>query len=349
MSELLGAGWDITNVPLEGEAFDARLRLHFPGSPSKVMELLVLAEPKLTPRDVGEKIAKTRNILRHAQMWQSLLVVSQWISPQTQRELREHGIDYLDLTGNVSLTSDDPLVRIHLQGLAKSPVIKPAGGRTITLAGGRAGRVVRFLVDHKPPYQAKDIAQAANVSTAWVSRLLGQLEEQLLIHREKRVITNVDWQMVLRARAEAGDLLRDNPYRGGLAMSNVRAVQKQLHGFVKGDWLGYPIAITGPQAARALAPLSIGGQLMVYTGATDGEVSGLMDNLGLLPTDDSPDVLFLTPQDPVVFERTRVVDGLPHVAHSQVVLDGLAGPGRMPAEAEAVLAWMVEHEAEWRR
>ncbi|ACU40858.1 hypothetical protein Amir_7067 [Actinosynnema mirum DSM 43827] len=342
LQALLGSKWEITNEVLDDGAFDARVRLVFPGS--KVVEFLVLAERELTPRDINGKIAQTHSILRHAHVWQSLLVVSPWLSPRTQHELREHGVDYLDLTGNVSLNSDDPLVRIHLQGLTKSSS-KPSTGRTITLAGSRTGRIVRFLVDHAPPYQAKDVAQTAKVSTAWVSRLLGQLEERLLIQRENRVITKVDWRGLLRARAAAGDLLRDNPHHGGLALNGVRDVLERL----RSGAINRPFAITGPHAARALAPLSVGGQLMVYVDASEHEVTGLMDDLGLLPTDESPDVLFLKPQDPVVFEGARVVEGLPHIAPSQLVLDGLAGPGRMPAEAEAVLAWMADHEDEWRR
>ena len=49
-----------------------------------------------------------------------------------------------------------------------------------------------------------------------------------------------------------------------------------------------------------------------------------------------------------MFERCRVVDGVPHVAYSQLVLDGLGGPGRMPSEAEAVLGYMSENEDSWR-
>jgi len=45
----------------------------------------------------------------------------------------------------------------------------------------------------------------------------------------------------------------------------------------------------------------------------------------------------------------RAVDGIPHVALSQLVLDSLAGPGRMPAEGEAVLTYMSDHTNEWRR
>jgi hypothetical protein len=50
----------------------------------------------------------------------------------------------------------------------------------------------------------------------------------------------------------------------------------------------------------------------------------------------------------VVFEGTRELHGVPHVALSQLVLDSLSGPGRMPAEAEKVLEYMIDHESDWR-
>jgi hypothetical protein len=50
----------------------------------------------------------------------------------------------------------------------------------------------------------------------------------------------------------------------------------------------------------------------------------------------------------VVFERPRLIDGVPHVALSQLAIDCLSGPGRMPAEGEAVLDYMVQTENSWR-
>lgn len=42
------------------------------------------------------------------------------------------------------------------------------------------------------------------------------------------------------------------------------------------------------------------------------------------------------------------VDDVPIVGLSQLVLDCLSGPGRLPAEGEALLEWMTNHEDEWR-
>ena len=87
---------------------------------------------------------------------------------------------------------------------------------------------------------------------------------------------------------------------------------------------------------------------MIYVSAT--EVRGpdlLAEALGLLRVDEGADVVVLRAHDEVVFERTMVVDDIRRVALSQLVLDGLAGPGRMPAEAEAVLAAMAR-DTRWR-
>jgi hypothetical protein len=54
------------------------------------------------------------------------------------------------------------------------------------------------------------------------------------------------------------------------------------------------------------------------------------------------------PFDDVVWARATAAEGVGYAAPSQVVVDCLSGNGRMPAEGEALLAWMVEHEAFWR-
>ena len=70
--------------------------------------------------------------------------------------------------------------------------------------------------------------------------------------------------------------------------------------------------------------------------------------LGLLPIDEAADVIVLRAHDRVVFERPGMADSIPRVALSQLALDCLSGPGRMPAEGEAILAHMADHEDLWR-
>jgi hypothetical protein len=266
--------------------------------------------------------------------------------------LRDEDISYLDLTGNASIAINYPSIRIRTHGATKAPksltADEPAASRTITFAGVQAGRVVRFLADRRPPYQARQIADATEVSLPWVSRLLGQLEDQLLIRRKGRTIVDVRWPEILRARAETYDLLRHNPYVSTVAINGEAAVLAELAEELRTHDDLDKIAVTGPYAARAIAPYAVGGQLMLYVEAGPHTPDEWADKLGLMRADGG-NVLLLRAHDTVVFEGIRKVDGIPHVALSQLALDSLSGPGRMPAEAEKLLSYMADHEQDWRR
>jgi hypothetical protein len=234
--------------------------------------------------------------------------------------------------------------------LADSPRRAPRATATTAptrpkLAGPRAGRLVRLLADVAPPYQAAELTAATGISKGYVSKLLDTMEDLLLIRRAGREVVEVDWQGLLRARAEQLSVLRHNPFVGMIApngpgplLESVGALQQE----------GEQIVLTGSYAARRIAPLAVGGQMMFYVPATPNGPYELGERLGLLPTEQGADTLLLRAHDDIVFERTRIADGVRQVAPTQLVLDCLSGPGRMPAEGEAVLSYLAEHEHEWR-
>jgi hypothetical protein len=346
LHEVLGADWKIVrqlapSSPGDRGA-DVMLQVTSPNDPVHT-KLLVDVERRITPLRVEDVLLPKLALVRQVNESMNLLVMAPWIARRTQRMLREHGINYVDLTGNVSIRIPRPAVVVRIEGASRQPQwVAMRGDSGPTLAGSRAGRLVRFLADFAPPYRAAQIAKVADVSLPWVSQLLGLLEDQLLIRRDGRVITSVDWPSLLRARAETFDLLRHNSYVGMLAPVGLGGVQSQL------PLPGVRTAVTGSYAARAVAPLAPAGQFMLYVepGPRSPDVVG--DQLGLLPVDDHADVLILRAHDTVVFERSRLIDGVPHVALSQLAIDCLSGPGRMPAEGEAVLEYMVETENSWR-
>ncbi|MFE2337297.1 helix-turn-helix domain-containing protein [Streptomyces coelicoflavus] len=344
---LFGEGWAVEAVPgFQQDSSDwhtdrmLEIRATDMGS---VVRYVVDLKSSLTPRTVDTELLGKLRLVRQVNSFTSLLVMAPWVSLKTQELLRAHGISYLDLTHNVWIRADRPAIFIYTEGQTRAPRTASQSSSAVTLSGSKAERLVRILADVRPPYRASDLAQATGLSLAYVSRLLGALEDQLLIRRDGRTIRTVNWQGMLRARAEHSNLLNLNPYSGFIAPNGTNYLLDQLNDpFVSRHLL----AITGSYAAREVAPLSVGGQLMIYI-RPDHFSDELVDHLGLLEVKQQADVLFLDAHDSVVFRRSRLVDGLRHVALSQLALDCLSGPGRLPAEGEAVLERMAADE-QWR-
>jgi hypothetical protein len=93
-----------------------------------------------------------------------------------------------------------------------------------------------------------------------------------------------------------------------------------------------------------MAPVAAPALLIAYCERPEA----LAKEHGLLPSEEAANVILLSPYDQVVWERTSFHNHLTYAAPSQVVVDCLTGNGRMPAEGEALLEWMVNNEASWR-
>ncbi|WP_241546455.1 MULTISPECIES: helix-turn-helix domain-containing protein [Streptomyces] len=349
LAELLGPSWQIDRRPSGKEKHrsggDIIVTLHAEGESSYGQLLVDVELAGVSPRMVEEVLLAKLDLLRQLNHYTTLLVLTPWLSRQVQSLLRKHDISYLDLMGNVSLRVPRPAIVIYTEGATRAPQALAKEPSRTTLAGPKAGRLVRVLTDVRPPFRAGELAQASGLSLGYVSRLLDTLEDQLLIRRDGRVITFVDWPNLLRARAAREVLLRKGSFVGLLAPNGIPYVIKRIRHLPQSALAN--IAVTGTHAAHAVAPLSAGGQLMVYVSPRMDE-DDLGDELGLLPVDENADVLLLQARDRSVFERSEIVEGVPHVALSQVALDCLAGPGRMPAEGEAVIEYMKGHEDLWQ-
>ncbi|MFC9608015.1 helix-turn-helix domain-containing protein [Streptomyces niveus] len=348
LQALLGTEWQVEERPDDTEhgdvGWDAVLQVHSPGD-GIFTELLVDVRSRVTPKDVAVgNLGSTAHLLRRLKPNTHLMVFAPWISRRTQEELARHNIHYLDLTGNVSLRVSRPAIVIHTQGATKSPVGHYVPGSKPLLMGPRAGRLVRLLADVAPPYRATDLARYAGLSVSYVSRLLDVLEDQLLIARDGKTVAGVDWKQLLVTRASHLDLMRLEP-TGFLAPNGIQPVVDALAEHAT-SMRTDSVLVTGSYAARSLAPIAVGGQLMLY--CLSGQHQQLARRLGLIPVPEAADVLMLNPVDSSVLQRPHSYDRFWQVGPSQLVLDCLSGPGRMPAEAEKVLEYMEGEEAAWR-
>jgi hypothetical protein len=103
--------------------------------------------------------------------------------------------------------------------------------------------------------------------------------------------------------------------------------------------------LTGSLAAHRLAPHAPARLAMIYVDNPEQAA----EQLKLRSVDSGANVLLATGDYDVVFDRKVEDDGLNYAAPSQTAVDLLTGPGRTPAEAQALLDWMEKHESVWRR
>jgi hypothetical protein len=198
------------------------------------------------------------------------------------------------------------------------------------------------LVDYAPPYRLKDLAAVSGLSEGYVSKLLDTLQDQALVDRSRRgAVERVDWPALLRAAAKGYAPTRTNLIGSFVAPAGAAALYRQL----RDDAPAPPVMVTGSFAAAAVAPVAAPSQLMIYT-----ESPAAVQKFGrLLPAERGANVLLLRDGDAAATVRPRLVDGgIAHVALSQLVMDCANGPGRLPEEGAAVLAWMQANERRWR-
>jgi hypothetical protein len=299
--------------------------------------LCVQAKTSFTPKD-ADRLRWMRGLMTAAAPDQTLLVVSRWLSPRSRELLEEQDISYLDLAGNVSLRTRQPAVFVRLKGEDRDP--SPKVRRGATLQGPKAQRLARLLVDFKPPYRLRDLATVSGLSEGYVSRLLDAMQDQALVDRSKRgAVERVDWPALLRDAARAYEPTRTNLVGSFVAPAGAAALYRRL-----AEDTGPRVVVTGSFAAAAVAPVAAPSQLMLYVSDPLG-----VQNLGrLLPADRGANVLLLRDGDAAATVRSRLVDGIEHVALSQLVMDCANGPGRLPEEGAAVLDWMRASEDTWR-
>lgn len=267
-----------------------------------------------------------------------LLVVSRFFSPATRERLRARETAYLDLTGNVWLVLESPGLFIETQGASEDPDPRHRRGRS--LRGAKTGRIVRALVDRRQPPKVRELAAATRLDAGYVSRVLALLDEEALITRVGYGrMKSVDWPALLRRWAQEAPLESRGQTR---AFLEPRGLDHLLRGLMQSE---ERYAVTGTLAAATFAPVAPARLAVIWI----RDASGAAARLGLRPTESGANVLLVEPADEVVFEGATERGGVRYAAVSQIAADLLTSPGRGPAEADELIAWMQANEEAWRR
>lgn len=310
---------------------DAIFRVTAPDQRSGVFAVEV--QKRLEPRGVGELAARPPATPVDAVR----LVLAPHLSQSVCRRLTEAGLSFLDLTGNGRLELQEPGLLIQTQGALTNPDREARSSQS--LRGVKAGRIVRLLVDSKLPPGVRELADRAGVDPGYVSRILGLLDRQALVERRGYGrIVKVDWSQLLRRWAQDAPLESRGTQIACLDPRGLPALLARLKEFA-GRY-----ALTGTLAAEVFAPVTPSRLATLYL----DDVAESMPSLGLRPAEAGANVLVIEPKDDGVFIGAAPRGGLTYVAPSQAAADLLTSPGRGPAEAESLIAWLVENEDAWR-
>ena len=340
----LPAGWGVKITARTDPNVDASLDLERYGSP--VFSFRVETKRTITRADALSLLGKqgyiTESLARQrTDEPQPPLLATRYLSRQIQDLLRERGVSYIDATGNIFVTAENPLVVISERGATADPW-RGAGRPTTSLKGLPAALMVRALADYAPPITVPALAKVAGSSIGAAYRLVDYLTNEGLLSRVDRgPITEVDWPELLRRWSHDAPVLNANSTRGFLEPRGIDGLVQKLGRTTTPQ----RYAVTGSLAAKPYAPYAEARLGLIYA----EDPTALASELGLRPVESGANVILAAPRSPVVFERTSTWRDITIVAPSQAAADLMGGPGRNPAEGEFLLDWMKENPDAWRR
>lgn len=339
----LPAEWTLVareGAPIGSKQVDVVLRLADPAGAA--IDLVVEAKRVVERRDLGRIRDRLEGVIREGGGEAKGLVAARYLAPQVRAELERLGLSYVDATGNMRIAVDRPAIFVSDRVTDRDPWRGPGRPRA-SLKGEPAARVVRTLIDYRGPLSISELIKLSGASTGATYRVRDYLtEEGLLEQLPDATYRAPDWQKLLRGWA-ADYTLPPVSTQTFIAPRGIDSLTKRA---AQVDGLVY--AVTGSLAAAEWAPYAPSKLARVYV----QDIAAAADWLDLRPTEVGQNVLLVEPKGPdsIVFENTWTArNGVRLAAPSQVAVDLLNGPGRNPAEGEALIAWMSTNERAWRK
>ncbi|HEU5007614.1 MAG TPA: hypothetical protein VFT67_11595 [Jatrophihabitantaceae bacterium] len=272
------------------------------------------------------------------------LIVARYLAPPLQQWLTDRDIPYADAAGNIRVSLRKPALFVRDVGAQRDPWRGP-GRPKGNLTGASAARVVRALVDFRPPYTVPGLMRLAGTPSGNTYRAVGFIEEQdLLTRADDGKITDVRWRSLLERWSKDYSFSKLAAGSTYLAPRGLPELMRRLAGLNDDDEAGR-YAVTGSLATPKWEAYAPAKNAMIYADKPD-EFAARAD---LRRVDAGANVLIARAGDTASLDRAQRLDGTVIVAPSQAAVDLLTAPGRGPEEGRALLDWMEKHESDWRQ
>ena len=272
------------------------------------------------------------------------LIIARYLAPPLQQWLTERDIPYADAAGNIRISLKDPALFVRDVGAQRDPWRGP-GRPKGNLTGVSAARIVRALIDFRPPYTVPDLMRLASTPSGNTYRAVDFIADQdLLIRGDDGKIIEVRWRALLERWAKDYSFAKLASEGTYLAPRGLPDLMRRLADSVENAAAG-GYAITGSLATPKWEAYASARNAMIYAERPEE----LAAWAGLRRVDAGANVLIGRAQDTAALDRTQELNGTKIVAPSQAAIDLLTAPGRAPEEGRALLDWMEKNEFDWRQ
>lgn len=348
LRERLPNSWGVEVIPERPSSVPGRpdAFLVITAPPGNKTVVAVETTSRIEPKDVTYVLERLRRYVdSRGDEDAALFVISPYLSPATRERLAARGAGYADATGNLRLVLEEPTLFIDVQGAESNPW--PEERTLRSLRGPAAARLVRALVDFRPPYTLRDLAERSGTSVPSASRTVELLNREALVDKDtvgrQTLIADVDWRRLLERWVEDYSLTGSHDTRTFLEPRGFPRLLSAL-GQKASSGAETRYAVTGSLAASTFAPIAPSKLAVIYA----DDLDRLAKELDLRPADSGANVMLVQPFGDFVFDRPVNRDGVEYAAVSQVAADLMTSPGRGPQEAEALVKWMGKNENAWR-
>lgn len=237
-------------------------------------------------------------------------------------------LNWLDLSGNAHIRADG----LHIWVQGRPDGLRPRGRPSSPFAP-KSARITRaLLLDPRRWWRQKDLARSTGLDDGNVSRIVGRLDDELLLERRDYELRPRDADLLLDAWAQdyrfAGhDILAGHLSGNGIELS--RTLAERLR------FLEVHYAFTGLPAAWVIDGFARFRLTTVYVDVDPRDVAERLD-IRLNPK--GANVQLVGPNDAGIFAGEHELDGLWCVTPVQVYLDLLHLPERAPEAAQHLRA-----------
>lgn len=237
-------------------------------------------------------------------------------------------LNWIDLSGNAHIRAEN--LRVWVQG---RPNQFRSAGRPSSPFAPKSARVSRvLLLDPSRWWRQKDLVEATGLDDGSVSRIVGRLDQEMLVERRDRALRPRNPDLLLDAWADDYRFDRHDILAGHLSGSGVE-VARHLADRLTG--LNVHHAFTGLPAAWAMDQFARFRLCTIYVADDPREIA---DHLAIRQDPKGANVQLVGPDDLGVFAGEHDRDGLHCVSAVQVYLDLLHLPERAEEAAQHLRA-----------